>query len=607
MDAINLADVEEAEMTLEQAREKYRRERDKRVRSDGESQYIEPSGEFAHYVESDPYADPDFHRDPVDERPDVAIIGGGFSGMLAAARLKEQGIENFRIIEAGADFGGTWYWNRYPGAQCDVESYCYLPLLEELNYIPKEKYSYVTEIFEHSQRIGRSYGLYDKTLFQTRVRAIRWNEEISRWEIETNRNDVIQARFVIMALGTTTRAKLPGIPGIETFEGKTFHTTRWDYEYTGGDTNGNLHKLADKRVALIGTGATSVQVVPHLGRDAAQLYVFQRTPSSVDLRGNKETDPDWAAGLQPGWQDARRENFGGIMAGSPFEEDLVYDRWTDVFHRLQAAREHRGDNPITPEEQALEAELVDLEKMNELRARIDETVQDPETAERLKPWYRHFCKRPCFSDNYLPTFNRPNVTLVDTSQSQGVERITKNGVVANGKEYEVDCIIYATGFEISSKFRRRLGIEIFGRNGKSLYDHWEDGFRTLHGFSTNGFPNWFYIGFSQNALSFNMTAMFDGHARHIAYIISEVKKRGADTTEPSEEAQDAWVAEIRRLAFHNEEYLAACTPGYYNNEGKPRGGLNEETYSPGINAFNALLEEWRDEGNLAGLIIAKKE
>jgi cyclohexanone monooxygenase len=597
----------QAGLTLDEARERYRIERDKRLRAEGEHQYIELSGKFARYIEADPYADPDFQREPVSVEPDVAIIGGGFSGMLAAARLQEKGVQDFRIIEAGADFGGTWYWNRYPGAQCDIDAYCYLPLLEELGYLPKEKYSYVTEIFEHSQRIGKAYGLYEKTLFQTRVRAIRWNEEIARWEIETNRGDTIKARFVIMALGTATRAKLPGIPGIEDFEGRTFHTNRWDYDYTGGDTNGNLHKLADKRVAVIGTGATAIQCVPHLGRDAKHLYVFQRTPSSVDMRSNKPTDPEWAATLQPGWQKARRENFADIMVGTTFDTDLVNDRWTDIFHKLRRAQAARGSGEVTPEEIALEAELADLEKMNELRARVDDIVEDPEVAEKLKPWYRQFCKRPTFNDDYLPTFNRPNVTLVDTSPSQGVERITKKGIVANGIEYEVDCIIFATGFEISTEFRRRLGIEIFGRGGASLYDNWANGFKTLHGFSTNGFPNWFYIGLSQNALSVNMTAMFDDHAQHISYIISEVMKRGADVTEPSIEAQEQWTAEIRRLAVYNEEFLSSCTPGYYNNEGQTRGGINEETYAPGINAFNALLREWRDEGNMAGLIVTKKQ
>ncbi len=583
-------------------RDKYRQERDKRIRDDGEHQYIELSGEFARYAEEDPYADPNFKRDPISEDVEVVVIGGGFSGLLAGARLREAGVNDFRIIEAGGDFGGTWYWNRYPGAQCDIESYCYLPLLEELGYIPKEKYSYVGEIFEHSQRIGEHYKLYDTALLQTRVKELRWDEEIKRWHIATNRGDDLRARFVVMALGTASRAKLPGIPGIETFEGHSFHTSRWDYDYTGGDTRGNLDKLADKRVAVIGTGATAIQCVPYVGASAKETYVFQRTPSCVDLRGNKPTDYEWAKTLQPGWQRARRENFAAIVTGGAFEEDLVSDGWTDIFRNVMALP--KSDKPMSPEEIGQVMEIADFKKMNSIRDRVDQTVTNPDAAESLKPWYRQFCKRPTFNDEFLPTFNRPNVTLVDVSESKGVERITPTGIVANGKEYEVDCIIYASGFEISSAFKRRIGFEIYGRDGLSLYDYYVDGFRTLHGHSSRNFPNWFYIGVGQNGLSVNMTAMFDDQAKHISYIISEVKRRNAVAVEPTAEAEEAWVEVIRGLAITNRDFQNACTPGYYNNEGGERsGGLNGQTFTPGINKFNALLAEWREKGDLEGLTL----
>jgi cyclohexanone monooxygenase len=584
-------------------RERYRAERDKRLRADGEHQYIEMSGKFARYEEEDPYVKPGFTRAPLTDEVEVAIIGGGFSGLLAAARLHEQGVKGVRILEAGGDFGGTWYWNRYPGAQCDIESYCYLPLLEELGYVPKEKYSFVTEIFEHSQRIGHAYGLYDITCFQTRVTGLQWNEGSKRWLIHTSRNDEMKARFVVMALGTASRAKLPGIPGVEDFEGHTFHTTRWDYDYTGGDTNGNLHKLADKRVAIIGTGATAIQCVPHVGRDAKELYVFQRTPSSVDVRGNKPTDPEWARSLKPGWQRERRQNFAAIVEGQPFEEDLVADAWTDVFRNLQTVP---GQADLSPEAFVRELELADFRKMNQIRARVDDNVQNREAAEALKPWYRQFCKRPTFNDHYLPTFNRPNVRLIDTSASKGVEKITGKGVVAGGVEYEVDCIIFATGFEITiTGFKRGIGFDIVGRGGQLLYDYWADGHRTLHGHSTHGFPNWFYIGISQNGLSVNMTAMFDDQAKHIAYIIKEVRDRGALTVEPTVAAEDAWSATIRELSVDARTFLEACTPGYYNNEGAVRGGLRAESYGPGLNAFNDLLAEWRAKGDLEGLILSQ--
>ena len=588
-------------------RAKYRLERDKRIREDGESQFVEMAGEFAHYANEDPYADPDFTREPIVEEIDVAIIGGGFSGMLAATRLREQGVTNVRILESGADFGGTWYWNRYPGAQCDIESYCYLPLLEELSVIPKEKYSYAPEIFEHSQRIGHEYGLYDITYFQTRVTELRWNEEAARWQVSTSRDDNIRARFVIQAAGTANRPKLPGIPGISTFKGHSFHTSRWDYAYTGGDHSGGLTKLADKRVAVIGTGATAIQCVPFVGEHAQQLFVFQRTPSTVDLRGNKPTDPEWVKTLQPGWQRARRENFADIVVGRPFEVDLVSDGWTDIFRRLQSGvlpRETAATED--PEEVALRAEIADFQKMNEIRARVDATVQKAEAAEALKPWYRQFCKRPTFNDEYLATFNRPNVELVDVSARQGVERITEESVIANGVEYKVDCIIFATGFEISSAPRRRVSFDVIGRDEQSLFDHWKGGLKTLHGISSHGFPNWFFIGINQNGLSVNMTAMFDDQAQHIAYIVKEVQQRGKSIAEVTPEAEAAWVAEIKRLAVSSHDFQEACTPGYYNNEGlleKAEGSLTAEVYAPGINAFNELLATWRSQGDLDGMIL----
>jgi len=524
----------------EALRAKYRRERDRRIREDGEDQYVEAAQEFAHYADDDPYADPDYTREPLMLSIEVAIIGAGFSGLMTAARLKERGITDFKVIEAGGDFGGTWYWNRYPGAQCDIESYCYLPLLEETGYMPKEKYSYAPEIYEHTQRIGNYFGLYEHTLFQTRVNEVRWLENESRWQIATQWGDDIKARFVIQATGPANRPKLPGIPGIQDFKGHTFHTSRWDYDYTGGDHTGGLTKLADKRVAIIGTGATAIQCVPFLGEHAKELYVFQRTPSSVDLRGNKPTDPDWYETLEAGWQRDRRENFAAVLAGQSMDRDLVADGWTDIARRIGISLMNRkSDDALDVEEIMLRSEIADFQKMNEIRARVDASVTETETAEGLKPWYRQFCKRPTFNDEYLSTFNRPNVHLVDVSDSKGVERITAKGVVAGGQEYEVDCIIYATGFEITSSAHRRVDFDTIGRNGLSLYDHWQNGFRTLHGLTAHGFPNWFTIGINQNGLSPNMTAMFDDQAVHVGYIIEEVGKRGMTTVEATEDAEQA--------------------------------------------------------------------
>jgi cyclohexanone monooxygenase len=591
---------ERLEFDPDALRERYRRERDKRLRADGIDQYREANGELARFVDDDPFAVVDAPRDPVDEDVEVAVVGGGFSGLLAAARLSERGVTSFRMVEAGSDFGGTWYWNRYPGAQCDTDAYCYLPLLEELGYMPKEKYAYAAEIFEHSQRIGRHYGLYERTHFSTRVRSMVWDDSIGRWHLRTDRGDDVRARFVVTALGPMTRPKLPGIPGMETFAGHSFHTSRWDYRYTGGDTTGGMTGLADKAVAVIGTGASAIQCVPRLARDARRVYVFQRTPSSVDWRRNRPTDPAWWSSLQPGWQRERRENFNAVSMGQPVEVDLVDDGWTDIFRAISSPKGEA--RPRTKQERDRLVELSDFRKMEEIRRRVDDTVSDRATAELLKPYYRVMCKRPTFNDEYLECFNRDNVTLVDVSETQGVERITERGVVANDQEYEVDLIVFASGFETSADVRRRTGVDVVGRDGVHLSDHWADGMKTLHGFTTNGFPNWFSIGVSQNAFSVNMTSMFDDQARHIAYVVAEAIARGARTVEPTVEGQEAWVALIQSFRVGGVGFLESCTPGYYNNEGMPRGGNSFlGAFAPGVNAFNRLLEEWRAAGDLAGL------
>ncbi|MEM8563844.1 MAG: NAD(P)/FAD-dependent oxidoreductase [Pseudomonadota bacterium] len=440
-------------------------------------------------------------------------------------------------------------------------------------------------------------------VFQTRVTKIAWNEDESRWKITTDRGDNLSARFVIQGTGPLSRPKLPGIPGIEEFKGHSFHTCRWDYQYTGGDRTGNLSKLSDKRVAIIGTGATAIQCIPFLGESAKQLYVFQRTPSSVDLRGNKPTDEAWFNSLDAGWQRERRANFSSMLLGQPVAEDLVQDGWTDIARRVGNALMARESGEGMPdiEEMMAASEIADFEKMNEVRARVDSIVSDPNAAELLKPWYRQFCKRPTFNDQYLPTFNRPNVELVDTAETQGVERITENGLVANGKEYEVDCIIFATGFEATSAPHRRVDFDTIGREGLSLFDHWKDGLRSLHGISCHGFPNWFTIGINQNGLSPNFTEMFDDLAVHITYIISEVLARGKEVVEVSSSAEEAWVQEI--IATTNpvrNAFLAECTPGFYNQEGKSEN-LQNISYGPGINAFNQLIRQWREAGDLAGL------
>ena len=581
-------------------RAKYREERDKRLREDGNEQYREVTGDFTRFVE-DPYATAE-EREPLTDEVDVIIIGGGFGGLLAGARLREAGLNSIRIIEKGGDFGGTWYWNRYPGAQCDIEAYIYLPLLEEVGYVPTERYARAPEIMEYSRAIGRKFDLYRDALFQTQVTEMRWDDEAAMWTVTTNRGDRMQSRFVAMSNGPLNRPKLPAIDGIEKFKGHTFHTSRWDYEYTGGTAYGNLSNLKDKRVGIIGTGATAVQCVPFLGEAAKHLYVFQRTPSSVDVRGNRPTDPEWAASLEPGWQRNRMDNFNILVNGGHQEEDLVADGWTDIFRSLRTVRPHLNGPNASAEDFATALELADMEKMEQVRSRVDWLVQDPATAEALKPYYRQFCKRPTFNDEYLQTFNRPNVRLVDTL-GRGVERVTETAVVVDGVEYEVDCLIFATGFEVGTGYTRQSGYDVIGRGGEHLSDKWQEELQTFHGFQSHGFPNCFFMGLTQGALTPNFTHMLNEQSNHIAYIIGKAVQAEAKTVEASAEAEREWVETIHRTAMNNAQFQMDCTPGYYNNEGQPRQGRGFITgqYGGGPVEFFRILEEWRNEGNLRGL------
>ena len=582
-------------------RDKYRAERDKRLREDGNDQYIDIS-EYAQYLD-DPYTLP-ATREPLFDEVTVAIIGGGFGGLLAGARLREAGIEDLRVIEKGGDFGGTWYWNRYPGAACDVESYIYLPLLEEIGYIPKKKYTDAPEILAHSRAIGEHFRLYDNACFSTEVTELRWDESSRRWTISTNRGDRMKARWVIMANGPLHRPKLPGIRGIESFGGHTFHTSRWDYDYTGGDSTGGLSKLADKRVGIIGTGATAVQCVPHLGAAAKELYVFQRTPSSIDVRNNRATDPEWAASLQPGWQRERMDNFNTLVSGGYAEVDLVNDGWTDIITNLLIRLRSQEKMDLSPDSLARNMELADFEKMEQIRSRVDQLVTDPATASALKPWYRQFCKRPCFHDEYLDTFNRPNVHLVDTD-GKGIDEITERGVVANGIEYELDCLIYATGFEVGTEYTRRSGYELFGVDGESLTQHWADGTRTLHGFHSRGFPNAFIVSQTQSGFTVNFPHMLNEQSIHLAHLIAHLEQNGLTRVEATAEAEEKWVRTIVDLAQNNIKFLESCTPGYYNNEGKPAArSLQSGSYGGGPIAFVKVLERWREQGELDGLEVS---
>jgi len=593
------------EIDIRRLREKYLQERDKRLNAEGQTQYVRLASGFHEAYATDPHQ-PVIPRESLVEEIDVAVVGGGFGGILASYYLTRAGVTNFRNFDHGGDFGGVWYWNRYPGVQCDNDSYCYLPLLEETGYMPTKKFADGAEIQQYCRLIAEKFGFAERALFHTIITSLRWDEARKRWQVRTNRGDEIHARFVIMACGVLNMPKLPGIEGIDRFQGKMFHSSRWDYDYTGGTAaNPVLDKLGDKRVAIIGTGATAIQAVPYLANHAKQLYVLQRTPSSVDERPNPLTDPAWAKTLQPGWQKARQDNFQRAVMEFPLrgEPDLICDIWTEISRNMVAELEQEGWPQLPPEEFMARREVMDYRVMERLRRRVADIVKDPQTADALKPWYRHQCKRPLSSNTFYPTFNQPNVKLIDVSDTRGVERITERGFVAGGKEYEVDCLIFASGFEVSSDLERRWGIDVVaGRDGRSIYDHWRNGPTTLHGTMTHGFPNQFFIGYIQGGLNASVTEQFGRQGEHIAYVISEAIKRGVGAVEVTAQAEQAYVQHFQDVEIDNAEFQRECTPSYFTNEGQVKAPWALfRGYGPGWPAFMKLLQDWRAAGTLEGL------
>tara|TARA_B100001989_G_scaffold40868_1_gene25141 strand:+ start:2367 stop:4262 length:1896 start_codon:yes stop_codon:yes gene_type:complete len=615
----------------DELRKKYRLERDKRVRVDGNDQYLEVKGDFSYFVE-DPYIDEEISRDSLEKTFHTVIIGGGFGGVLSGARLREQGIDDFRIIEKGGDFGGTWYWNRYPGASCDIESYIYFPLLEETSFIPKRKYTDAAETLDYFKVLSDKFSLKENALFQTEVNEVKWISDEKLWFIKTNRQDSIKARYVIHANGFLNRPKLPAMKGINDYQGHTFHTSRWDYAYTGGNSNGNLNNLRDKKVAIIGTGATAVQCVPHLAAGAKKLYVFQRTPSSIDERNNSNTDIDWFNSQKSGWQKERKENFEGFLTGNFTDKDLVNDGWTEIFRTILGGLIKNGPsklvllswvltapfyknfykvglrtyirnkfmNFVTREDINKKVEIVDFQKMEKVRARADALVNDPKTAESLKPYYRQLCKRPCFHDEYLQAFNNDNVELIDTD-GQGVKELSAEGIIHDGKEYKVDCIIFASGFEVGTDYSRRCGYQVSGIDGMTLSEKWKDGLATFHGIHSKGFPNSFFYGPGQGPMTANFTHSLDEQSAHVAYILKQLDKKNMKYVEASEEAESDWINTIISKARNMQSFQEACTPGYYNNEGKPNTNPANNTYGGGALEYFKLLKDWRKNNKLQGL------
>jgi cation diffusion facilitator CzcD-associated flavoprotein CzcO len=582
-------------LTPEEAQRKYAEERAKRLRADGLDQYVHLEGDLERFAE-DPWAETDGSRDPIEATVDAVLLGAGLANLQMAVWLREVGLERIMMIDKAADVGGTWYWNRYPGAQCDTESHVYLPLLEETGYIPTEKYARQPEILEHCRRIARHFDLYRDAVFQTEVQEARWDDTDSRWVISTNRGDTIRSRYFIVAPGRLQNPKLPGIKGIESFRGRSWHTSRWDHAFTGE----NLENLADKRVGVIGTGATGIQVVPRLAEAAKEVFVFQRTPAAPWARNNAPTPEDFGKDLEPGWQYRRMWNFTAVSTGFPApdgEPDMVQDGWTEIAQFLASAT--AAGKPL---------QHADLEVMERIRNRVDEVVEDPYVASALKPYYSYGCKRPNFHDEFLTAFNRPNVHLVDTD-GRGPDEITEHAVVVDGQAYEVDALVFATGFDLGMGFLYGTGLRIIGRSGELLSDKWSEGLRTLHGMHTHDYPNAFFFGFTQTAFSVSYTHMALEQTKHAAHVIAEAERRGA-VVEATREAEDEYVHYVRSRSMSPKVIAAlnACTPAAGNNEGNAAdpNTLAAGRFLPAGNTFFEMLRDWRDAGDFAGLTLAPR-
>ena len=581
-----------SESNHETLRKKYKQERDKRLRGEGNAQYVPVEKTFSSYAD-DPYLKAKLPRDPISKEVEVALIGGGHAGILAAYSLRKENIDEFCIIEKAGDFGGTWYWNRYPNCRCDVESYIYLPLIEEFGEMPTEKYVRASEILAHAQHVARKLDLYPKTLFQTAVTELLWDTERSVWIITTDRHDVIKAKFVALGSGPLNRPKLPGIEGIEKFKGKAFHTSRWDYSYTGGDETGKLIELKNKKVAIIGTGASAIQAITSVAEYAKHLYVVQRTPAAVEERNNHPTDRGWwERSRSRGWWEKRARNFDGFSAGEDQEEDLVADGWTKSWAKFSQAAKLDADTDLS--NTASMQQLIDYEKMGAIRTRIDQIVKDKKTAEALKPYYNWFCKRPLFHDGYYECFNQENVSLIDT-EGKNLDRITETSLEFRGQSFDIDCIIYASGFEAAAPSNRSGGFSLTGKYGTTIEDYWQNGMRTLHGMFVHGFPNLGIIhGIKQAATTWNGTYILTKHTQHFVDLIKRCNQEQVLAFDVKQEAEDAWLSELKTKSTVDIEFLEDCTPGYINNEGQNlNDAIYASTYGPGVFEYLKVLEKWR--------------
>jgi cation diffusion facilitator CzcD-associated flavoprotein CzcO len=522
----------------------------------GAADYMAMEGEFARYLE-DVYSEPPVPREALSDECEIVVVGAGFAGLLLWYKLSQAGFVDVRFCEKGGDVGGTWYWNRYPGIACDVESYSYLPLLEEMEYFPTMRFASGFEIFEYCQRMAEKFSFYDRCLFHTTVTTTDWDEDSWRWTVHTDRGDAMKARFVILANGILTTPKLARIHGMETFAGESFHTSRWNYNVD----------LAGKAVGIIGTGATAVQAIPELAKVVGELFVFQRTPSTIDVRDQRATTDDeieaWKQ--EPGWARARRERFARIAEGRAAitaNEDYLAGKVADY-------KERKAHTERLSQEEMVAKQLdSNFRIMEQIRARVDALVTDPRTAAALKPYYPYGCKRPTFHDEYLPTFNLPHVHLVDTAP-MGVSEINAAGVVHDGVEYPLDVLIYATGFQWMATSTFNM---ITGRGGQTLANKWQtEGTRTFLGLHSHGFPNLFIVtGPQGGGGSFNFTDAIDSHSDYLVWLLSHMRDNRLDVVDVHRAPEEAYAEHCRQADLATAP-LRDCL-SYYNGHGDAEPG-----------------------------------
>jgi cyclohexanone monooxygenase len=517
-------------------------------------------------------------------RYDAIIVGAGFAGMYMLHRLRGLGL-SVRVFEAGDDVGGTWYWNRYPGARCDVESmeYSYSfddALQQEWEW--SERYAPQPEILRYAQHVADRFELRSDIQFDTRVLSASFDDLSSQWTVCTDDGGESVSQFLIMATGCLSSANTPEIEGLESFEGETYHTGRWPHD--GVD-------FTAKRVGVIGTGSSAIQAIPLIAEEAGHLTVFQRTATYAVPAHNRALDPDEQRAIKADYAGLRERNRQSMVAfGSRTPGNEAFAMATDDDER-QREFEQRwahgglqflgafGDLLFDPAANELAADFV--------RAKIRETVQDPDVAERLSPRTVIGCKRLCVDTDYYATYNRPDVDLVDVSAAP-IEAITENGVRAGAVDYELDCIVFATGFDAMTG--ALLAIDIKGSDGRTLRDAWEAGPRTYLGLQVAGFPNLFIItGPGSPSVLTNMIASIEQHVELIADSIDYLRAHGHTRIEPTIEAQDEWVEHVNVVAdltlypTCNSWYLGANVPG------KPRVFMPLLGFPPYVEKCNHVV------------------